>query len=43
MFEDGVSLALNSVGHMGMGIIIQQDDAVSSFGGCLFLILVHSF
>jgi hypothetical protein len=38
-----IQFVLKSVGHMGMGISMQQDDAISEFSRCLFLILVHSF
>jgi hypothetical protein len=29
MFEHGICLVLKYVGHLGMGIIKQQDDTVS--------------
>jgi len=39
----GTHLVLNSVGHMGMGHVVQQDDAMSGVTLTLFLDLGTDF
>jgi hypothetical protein len=37
----GTEFVLDSVGHMGTGVTVQQDDAVSDFTQMFILIFVH--
>jgi hypothetical protein len=41
--QHGTHLVLNSVGHMGMGNVVQQDDAMSGVTLTLFLDLGNRF